>query len=244
MTAPEHGPDHQPGDPAAGQSPVGIPLVPDRLAGAAADRQYHRERAPFLASPVELVEPRAGQSHRALFQAMWHAGGPPRNLAGVYRSWEEMLRRPQQAAWLAIAGAYIPFGLGRTMCLLMEHHFIDVLVTTPAQLTHDLTDVRGRHHFHGDDEADDNLLQRLDVNRYWNVYGDERELNEHDDLIMEFAETLADRRAYTSGEYFWRLGVGWPKVAGKLPRGCSPPPRGWGCPSSAPAPATATSPAI
>ncbi len=138
---------------------------------------------------------------------MARAGGPVRTLAEVYQRWEEMLAREGQAVWLAIAGAYIPFGLGSVMCALIDHHLIDVLVTTPAQLTHDLTEVRGFHHYQGSDAVDDGQLQQLDVNRYWNVYGDENELNTNEDVIFEFAETLTDRRPYTASEYFYRLGV-------------------------------------
>ncbi|MBI3972420.1 MAG: deoxyhypusine synthase family protein [Chloroflexi bacterium] len=181
--------------------------APDRLAGDVRDESYRRERAPYFESPVERIEPRPGMSGREVFQAMWHGGGPVRTLASVYLAWEEMLQRPSQVVWLTIAGAYVPFGLGRTIGTLMERHFVDVLVTTPAQLTHDLTEVRGRRHYHSSTEVDDDELMRLDVNRYWNVYGDEQALNTNDDVIAEFCETLSDRRTYTPSEFFYRLGL-------------------------------------
>jgi deoxyhypusine synthase len=93
------------------------------------------------------------------------------------------------------------------MRALMEHHLIDVLVTTPAQITHDLTEVRGLHHYQGSEDVDDNALQRLDVNRYWNVFGDENELNSNEDVIFDFVETLSHDRPYTPSEYFYRLGT-------------------------------------
>jgi deoxyhypusine synthase len=175
------------------------------------DEAYERERAPFLSSPVARLQPRAGTSGPELFRAMAQASGPLRNLAGVYLGWEEMLAQPQQAVWLTIAGAYIPFGLGATLRTLIEQRFVDFIVTTPAQITHDLTEVRGLHHYHGTPHVDDNLLQRLDVNRYWNTYGDENELNSNEDVIQEFAETLTEARAYTPSEYFYRLGLWLPQ---------------------------------
>ncbi|HLZ72195.1 MAG TPA: deoxyhypusine synthase family protein [Dehalococcoidia bacterium] len=176
---------------------------------AAAD--YQRRRAEFFTSPIERLEPRAGAGAAELFRAMQRAGGPLRNLAGVYLGWEEMLARQQQAIWLTIAGAYIPFGLGGTLRAIIEHRLVDVIVTTPAQITHDLTEVRGLRHYHGTPHVDDNLLQRLDINRYWNTYGDENELNENEDVIAEFADTLSHERAYTPSEYFWRLGAWLPQ---------------------------------
>ncbi len=190
-----------------------------RLAGDEGDPQYRRQRWQFFKSPVERLQPVAGMGGNDLFAAMHRAGGPLRNLAGVYLGWEEMLGRPRQAVWLAIAGAYIPFGLGATMRTLLERRFVDVLVTTPAQVTHDLTEVRGLRHYHGSEDVDDDQLQRLDVNRYWNVFGDERELNANDDVIAEFAVTLSDARTYTPSEYFYRLGLWLDSSAHKAAEG-------------------------
>ena len=178
-----------------------------------ADRtdDYERARERYFTSPVERIEPRAGLTNREMFGTMLRAAGPLRNLAQVYTYWEEMLRAPKQAVWLTIAGAYIPFGMGNIMRTLIERRYIDVLVTTPAQLTHDLTEIRGLHHFHGSDEVDDNELQRLDVNRYWNVFGDEQELNTNDDVIAEFAKTLNVDRPYSQSEYFYLLGKWLPE---------------------------------
>jgi deoxyhypusine synthase len=180
-----------------------MPMIPRVAERSAA---YEQARARYFTSPVERLVPRAGESLRDLFVAMHRAAGPPRNLAQIYLFWEEMLRAPRQAVWLTIAGAYVPFGLGETVRTLMARRFADVLVTTPAQLTHDLTEIRGLHHYHGAEDVDDDELQRLDVNRYWTVFGDEQELNTNDDVIAEFAPTLDERRAYTQSEYFYRLG--------------------------------------
>lgn len=170
------------------------------------DAAYQEERERFFHSPVERLVPRAGTSGPEFFRALAQASGPLRNLAGVYLGWEEMLTKPNQAVWLTIAGAYIPFGLGGTLRTIIEQRLVDFIVTTPAQITHDLTEIRGLHHYHGSPHVDDNVLQRLDVNRYWNTFGDENELNANEDVIDEFAETLSDSRAYTPSEYFYRLG--------------------------------------
>lgn len=177
------------------------------------EADYERERRHFLHAPVGRVEPRAGTSGPAYFRALHETSGPPHNLAGVYLGWEQMLAQPRQAVWLTIAGAYIPFGLGATLKTLIDNGFVDFIVTTPAQITHDLTETRGLRHYHGTEHVDDNLLQRLDINRYWNTYGDENELNTNEDVVADFAATLSDARAYTPSEYFWRLGCWLPDTA-------------------------------
>lgn len=212
---------------------------PDAAPDAAPDEAYERERAPFFASPIRPLEPQPGLGGRELFRAMEAAGGPLRNLASVYVAWEEMLTKPQQAIWLTIAGAYIPYGLGGVMRALINHRFFDVLVTTPAQLTHDLTEIRGLHHYHGAEDADDNQLQRLDVNRYWNTFGDENELNRNGRVIMEFAETLSDARAYTPSEFFYRLGLWLEQSAHKRTDGLLTAAARAGAPIFCPSPADA-----
>ena len=193
-----------------GHRPPMIPRLNER------SEEYETARRGYFQSPVERIEPHAGASVRDTFATMARAAGPVRHLAEVYLYWEEMLRTERQAVWMTIAGAYIPFGLGGTMRMLLERRFVDVLVTTPAQLTHDLTEIRGHRHYHGSDAVDDNELQRLDVNRYWTVFGDEQELNTNDDVIAEFAETLPDDRALTQSEYFYRLGR-WLPTSGHGP---------------------------
>jgi deoxyhypusine synthase len=179
---------------------------PQHTPSGESDAEYEQARARFFTSPVHRLQPAPEMRGPDLFRGMQRAGGPLRNLAGVYLGWEEMVSAERQAIWLTIAGAYIPFGLGGTMRTLIDNRLVDFIVTTPAQITHDLTEVRGLHHYHGSEHVDDNQLQRLDVNRYWNTFGDENELNSNEDVIAEFAETLSDARAYTPSEYFYRLG--------------------------------------
>ena len=181
-----------------------IPRVSERT------EEYDRARAHYFRSPVDRAAPTSRASMRGLYAQMARMAGPVRHLAQVYLVWEEMLRLEKQAVWMTIAGAYIPFGLGGSIVALLESHFVDVLVTTPAQLTHDLTEIRGHRHYHGREDVDDNELQRLDVNRYWTVFGDEQELNTNDDVIAEFAETLPVDRSMSQSEYFYRLGAWLP----------------------------------
>src|SRR5579871_3675075 len=112
---PDH-PHHEPTLPPEGQT----------------DEAYQREREQFFHSPVERLVPLACTSTTQLFHAMARASGPLRNLAGVYLGWEEMLSKPDQAVWLTIAGAYIPFGLGGTLRTIIEQRLVDFIVTTPA----------------------------------------------------------------------------------------------------------------
>ncbi len=176
------------------------------------DAEYEASRKRYLRVPVEPLELHTGPGRgpggpaAETYRAMARSSGPMRNLGEVFTGWERLLAAEDQVAWLTIAGAYVPFGLGATVRGMVEHRLIDVLTTTPAQLTHDLTATMGHRFYRGYEEVDDNVLTELDVNRYWNTFGDEHELNANAEPTFAFLETLDAGRPYTSSEFFYRFG--------------------------------------
>ena len=76
-------------------------------------------------SAAELVERMAGTA----FQA--------RNLAQATRIWDAMLREEVTIS-LGLAGAMVPGGMRPLLTYLIENRLIDCLVSTGANLFHDL----------------------------------------------------------------------------------------------------------
>jgi deoxyhypusine synthase len=88
---------------------------------------------------------------------------------------------------------------------LIEHRYIDCLVSTGANLYHDLHETRGRHHYLGSPHADDAALQAEHIDRVYDTYAREDEFCDNDEWIAAFALTL-EQRPYTSREFLYRLG--------------------------------------
>ena len=107
--------------------------------------------------------------------------------------------------FLGVAGALSAGGMRMVIAHLIEHRYVDCLVSTGANLYHDLHETRGRHHYLGSPSEDDGALQAESIDRVYDTYANEAEFIENDEWIAEFALTL-DRRPYSSRELIHEMG--------------------------------------
>lgn len=163
------------------------------------------KKVDYLHTPIAPVHIEAGLTTDALLARMERISFQGRNLALSRRVWERMLR-DDVTIFLGLAGALSAGGLRLVIAHLIAHRFVDCVVSTGANLYHDLHETRGRRHFVGSPRADDRELQRLRIDRVYDTYADETEFVENDEWIAEFALSL-ERRPYTSRELLYRLGA-------------------------------------
>jgi deoxyhypusine synthase len=121
--------------------------------------------------PVEQVALRPGMTVGELVDALSRAGayngGALAKAAGIY---ERMLRDPSAVKFFGLAGAMVPAGMGRIVSDLIDRGHIDVLVTTGANMTHDIIEALGCRHFHGTSECSDIELRHDEINRIYDVF--------------------------------------------------------------------------
>ena len=127
-----------------------------------------------------------------------------RNLATARRIWEKMLG-DDCTIFLGMAGALSAGGLRMIVAHLIADRYIDCLVSTGANLYHDLHETRGRRHYIGSPHEDDAALQAERIDRVYDTYASEDEFCDNDEWIAAFALTL-ERRPYTSREFLYKLG--------------------------------------
>ncbi len=135
-----------------------------------------------------------------------------RNLGQAARIWDAMLR-DEATIFFGIAGAMVPAGMRPVIVYLIENRLIDVLVSTGANLYHDVFETLGFEHSQGDPEGDDMRLAHLRVVRFYDVLAPEHEFSIGERFCTEFSLTLEDDRAYTTREYFHLLGRAMAPVA-------------------------------
>jgi len=128
-----------------------------------------------------------------------------RNLAQGAEIWSRMLQG-ERTIFLGLAGAMVPAGMRRVMTYLIEKRLIDCLVSTGANLVHDLHETLGRPHLQGDSEADDRELADSDIYRIYDTFLEEKEFDKTENFIIDFSSTLDQDRAYTTREFFHLLG--------------------------------------
>jgi deoxyhypusine synthase len=158
----------------------------------------------FLRVPVEpfVVEP--GLTTDDLLTRMERISFQGRNLATARRIWEKMLGG-DCTIFLGMAGALSAGGLRLVVAHLLTHRYVDCLVSTGANLYHDLHETRGRHHYVGSPRENDAALQADRIDRVYDTYASEEEFCDNDEWIAEFVLTL-ERRPYTTREFLYRLG--------------------------------------
>ena len=98
-----------------------------------------------------------------------------RNLATARRIWEKMLGDdvhdlPRHGRRAVSAG-----GLRLIVAHLIANRYVDCLVSTGANLYHDLHETRGQHHYVGSPHADDAALQAERIDRVYDTYASEEE---------------------------------------------------------------------
>lgn len=151
---------------------------------------------PFIVQPDNAADDLLARMERISFQG--------RNLATARRIWEKMLG-DDCTVFLGMAGALSAGGLRMVVAYLITHRYVDCLVSTGANLYHDLHETRGRHHYLGSPREDDAALQAEHIDRVYDTYAREDEFCENDEWIAAFALTL-EQRPYTSREFIYRLG--------------------------------------
>jgi deoxyhypusine synthase len=163
-----------------------------------------RRRSRFLRVPVEPFKVEKGLSAADVLTGMERISFQGRNLATARRIWERMLAS-DATIFLGIAGALSAGGMRLILAHLIEHRFIDCLVSTGANLYHDLHETRGRRHFLGSPLLDDGALASERIDRVYDTLASEDEFCKNDEWIAEFALTL-ERRPYSTRELLYRLG--------------------------------------
>jgi deoxyhypusine synthase len=158
----------------------------------------------FLRVPVEPFVVEAGLGADEVLARMERVSFQGRSLAAARRIWEKMLTG-DCTIFLGVAGALSAGGMRLIVAHLLTHRYVDCLVSTGANLYHDLHETRGRRHFVGSPLENDAALQAERIDRVYDTYASEEEFCENDEWIAEFVLTL-ERRPYTSREFLYRLG--------------------------------------
>jgi deoxyhypusine synthase len=158
----------------------------------------------FLNAPVQPFAIEPGASVQDVLERMERISFQGRTLATAHRIWRRMLG-DQCLIFLGLAGALSAGGLRLAVAHLIHVRAVDCLVSTGANLYHDLHETRGRHHFIGSPTADDAALAAERIDRVYDTFADEDEFADNDEWIAQFALGL-ERRPYTTREFLYRLG--------------------------------------
>ena len=96
---------------------------------------------------------------------------------------------------LTLSGAMVPAGMGELISTLMENNLIDVLISTGANITHDLVDSTCNiGHYLGSPNVDDGELFNFRINRIYDIFLPESSYDIADKQLFEIIEKLYDSK--------------------------------------------------
>lgn len=99
---------------------------------------------------------------------------------------------------LTMAGALTPAGLGGCILTLMEYGFIDFIISTGANLYHDMHHALAMSLHRGDFQLDDIKLQEEGIIRIYDILFDDKVLLDTDVFVRESLHSLPNRPISTS----------------------------------------------
>lgn len=129
-----------------------------------------------------------------------------RDLARATDIYNLMLKDKDSAVILSLAGSTSAAGCMQIYVDMVKNNMVDAIVATGASIIDmDFFEALGYKHYQGTSHEDDAKLRRLYIDRIYDTYIDEVELQECDLTITEIANKL-EKRAYSSQEFIWEMG--------------------------------------
>lgn len=171
------------------------------------------KKSRFLQVPVEPFTVETGLTADELLAKMERISFQGRNLATAHRLWQRMLE-DDVTIFLGVAGALSAGGMRLLLAYLIEHRYVDCLVSTGANLYHDLHETRGRRHYVGSPNVDDGALAQEGIDRVYDTLASEDEFIDNDNWIADFAVSI-EPRPYTTREFLYLLGGRLWKTTGR-----------------------------
>lgn len=135
------------------------------------------------------IEPE--MSVEALVEGMSHCGFGARRLAGAVDIYEQMLAGGY-TKFFTLSGAMVPSGMRNIISLLIRSGHIDVLVTSGANLVHDIIESFGAHCL-GTPESDDAALRAEGLSRIYDLYLRDEDFIKFEELMQSILPDRAER---------------------------------------------------
>src|SRR5579871_276324 len=157
-------------------------------------------------APIEPRAIRGDMSAAELIDSAFMAYNG-RRLREACRLFAEKMLEPDVTVGMSLTGALTPAGLGMSCLIpLIEHGFVDWIVSTGANLYHDTHFGLGLKMFQGTAEADDVALRRAGVVRIYDIFFDYQVLLSTDEFFRRVASEPEFQHPMSSAEFHYRAG--------------------------------------
>jgi deoxyhypusine synthase len=106
----------------------------------------------------------------------------------------EMFGDSECTVFLTLAGALVPGGLRKIISDLIDQRHVDVIITTGANIVHDIVEVLGHRHLQGTFLAEDKRLKAEDVGRIGDIYIEHEAFRHLEKWIYQTLEGIPEEK--------------------------------------------------
>ena len=143
---------------------------------------------------------------RKIIDSMKKMSFTSRDTAKAAEIYNEMIADKNCSIFLTIAGSTSAAGCMKLYSDLVKYNMVDAIVATGASIIDmDFFESLGFKHYQGDQFQDDKVLRENYIDRIYDTYIDEEQLQACDKTICEIANNLPPK-SYTSREFIKEIG--------------------------------------
>ncbi len=165
----------------------------------------HNSKKEFLNKPIEHIDITSFDARKIIF-SMEKMSFVSRETANAANIFNEMIKDNDCTIFLSLAGSSSAAGCMNVYRDLVKYNMVDAIVATGASIIDmDFFEALGFKHYQGSQFQDDAKLRKNYIDRIYDTYIDEDELQMCDKTICEIADRL-EPKSYTSREFINEIG--------------------------------------
>ena len=165
----------------------------------------HNSKKDFLSKPIEHIDITSFDS-RKIISSMQKMSFVSREVANAAKIFNEMIKDKDCTIFLTLAGSTSAAGCMNIYKDLVKYNMVDAIIATGASIIDmDFFEALGFKHYQGSQFENDTELRKNYIDRIYDTYIDEDELQICDKKICEIADNL-EPRSYTSREFIYEIG--------------------------------------
>ena len=170
------------------------------------DKKFgHNSKKDFLKNPVQHIDITSFDAQK-IIASMEKMSFVSRETANAAKIYNQMLKDKDCTIFLTLAGSTSAAGCMHIHRDMVKYNMVDAIVATGASIIDmDFFEALGFKHYQGSQFQDDTELRKNYIDRIYDTYIDEDELQICDKKICEIADGL-DPRNYTSREFIHEMG--------------------------------------
>tara|TARA_B100001540_G_scaffold266095_1_gene246955 strand:+ start:1420 stop:2463 length:1044 start_codon:yes stop_codon:yes gene_type:complete len=165
----------------------------------------HNSKKDFLKKPVEHIDITSFDS-RNIISSMKKMSFVSRETANAAHIFNDMINDQNCTIFLTLAGSTSAAGCMHIYRDMVKYNMVDAIVATGASIIDmDFFEALGFKHYQGSQFQNDTELRKNYIDRIYDTYIDEDELQACDKIICEIADSL-EPKSYTSREFISEIG--------------------------------------